>query len=586
MTTKPMKKKRGRPRKLKSIVRQDTAGDRSHLKHNFIDLNPNYISEHQEVKSLVDHVYKEMIDQGFGYTQKKYNHKLRDHLRMTLLTLCLAYFSDASKSVRIYRDKNRYNKDTVPYKLHIKYPYLVTRVIPFLKEHGYIEEETGHHFFDSSFAARIWATKRLMKLVVDYYKVKYPMIKRDPDKDILVLKGKKYPKIVERDGKEKTIWVADELDYPETSHTLKLKENIKLINRVLDQNVILLEITNKDLDYLNKRLNDHKDPKKRRGGSVDFTQTQVRRVFNNESWEQGGRFYGGFWQRIINKEDKGEDYRKSITINDMPIWEADYKGLHINMLYAMEKLPMPEGDVYYLDGYSNDSTFRRFVKRMLLIMVNTDDREKVRQALHEEVHRGNPENRLALPEEIGATTQEAIYPVIETFEKKHSIIAHKFCIGAGIDLQYEESQLAEQILLHFARQGKPCLPIHDSFIVEYRHRDELVDIMKKAFQDRFGKESGVKIDTPMMFENIKWALEKYQEGREGKYTQRMREKDDEWIEIMYSRYNQLVAEFAEVKGVKLPEPDAVADAEIELLKQLEVMLILGKKMSERKKIAN
>ena len=135
MKTKP-KKKRGRPRKLKTIIKQDLSGDKSYLVSNFIDLNPHYISDHPEVKSLVKHVFQEMLDHGYGYTQKTYNNKLRDHLRLVLLTLCIAYFSDPMKSVRYYRDKNRYNKGTIPYKLRITYSYLVNRVIPFLIEKG------------------------------------------------------------------------------------------------------------------------------------------------------------------------------------------------------------------------------------------------------------------------------------------------------------------------------------------------------------------------------------------------------------------------------------------------------------------
>jgi hypothetical protein len=551
------------------------------LINNFIDLNPHYISDHPEVKSLVDHVFKEMIALGYGYTQKTYNNKLRNHLRMVLLTLCLAYFSDPMKSVRIYRNKNEYNKGTIPYKLRITYSYLVGRVIPFLHERGYIEEVKGHQFADSSFAARIRVTKKLMKLVVDYYRVKYPMIKRDPVKAILVLKGEKYQKTIIRRGKEEVIWTADEMDYPETDDTLKLKENIKFINSVLDKNVILLEITNKDLDYLNKKLNDHKDPEKRRHGSVDFTQTQLRRVFNNKRWDQGGRFYGGWWQRIINKEEIGEDYRKSITINDQPIYESDWKGLHINMLYAKKKLPMPEGDVYWLDGYSNDYKFRKFVKRMLLVMVNADSPEKVRKALHAEV---KWEKKLDLPEEIGSTSQKDIYPVIEAFRQKHADIAEFFCSGAGIDLQFEESQMAEQIMLHFAKRGIPCLPIHDSFIVESKYLDELVDMMKKSFRDKYDQECGIEIDDPMMFENIGWAVEKLQEVQEGKYTQQKKDADDEWIKIMYSRYNQLLTEFSEVKGVKIPEPNV--DAELELLEKAAVLLKLVHKLAEGKEALN
>ena len=65
-------KKRGRPRKLKTIIKQDLSGDRSYLVNNFIDLNPNYISDHPEVKSLVKNVFQEMVDQGYGYNQKTF----------------------------------------------------------------------------------------------------------------------------------------------------------------------------------------------------------------------------------------------------------------------------------------------------------------------------------------------------------------------------------------------------------------------------------------------------------------------------------------------------------------------------------
>ena len=34
--------------------------------------------------------------------------------------------------------------------------------------------------------------------------------------------------------------------------------------------------------------------------------------------------------------------------------------------------------------------------------------------------------------------------------------------------------------------------------------------MKWAFEDRYGKESGVKIDTPMMIENIELGVRKIQ----------------------------------------------------------------------------
>ena len=64
----------------------------------------------------------------------------------------------------------------------------------------------------------------------------------------------------------------------------------------------------------------------------DFTAKFVRRIFNNGSWEEGGRFYGGWWQRIPWQ------WRVQISVNgasDGSV-EVDYSGHHIVLLYALE----------------------------------------------------------------------------------------------------------------------------------------------------------------------------------------------------------------------------------------------------------
>jgi hypothetical protein len=49
-------------------------------------------------------------------------------------------------------------------------------------------------------------------------------------------------------------------------------------------------------------------------------------VFNNGSFNEGGRFYGGWWQNFPS------DYRQFITINGHTTWEYDYSSLHPAML--------------------------------------------------------------------------------------------------------------------------------------------------------------------------------------------------------------------------------------------------------------
>jgi len=93
------------------------------------------------------------------------------------------------------------------------------------------------------------------------------------------------------------------------------------------------------------------------------------------------------------------------------------------MLYAMDGLPIPEGDVYELTGYSNSPVFRDFVKKMLLAMINSDSRERTRKALQAAAIW---DKTLILPDEIPSTKGEHLFPVMDAFEQKHYPISKYF----------------------------------------------------------------------------------------------------------------------------------------------------------------
>jgi AAA domain len=46
----------------------------------------------------------------------------------------------------------------------------------------------------------------------------------------------------------------------------------------------------------------------------------------------------------------------------------------------------------------------------------------------------------------------------------------------------------EHVMLHFADRGIACLPVHDSFIIQERYTDELVEIMYCAYEQAVGSE--------------------------------------------------------------------------------------------------
>ena len=74
--------------------------------------------------------------------------------------------------------------------------------------------------------------------------------------------------------------------------------------------------------------------------------------------------------------------------------------------------------------------------------------------------------------------------------KRHKPINHMFFCGKGNNLQYLDSIIAEQVMLHFAKNDIPVLPVHDSFIITAGLFIDLLEVMEKEFK----KHIGVPID--------------------------------------------------------------------------------------------
>ena len=74
----------------------------------------------------------------------------------------------------------------------------------------------------------------------------------------------------------------------------------------------------------------------------------LRRIFNNNSFDQGGRLYGGFWQRLTS-----EMRYEHIRINKDMIAECDYRQMSILLMYAEAgaQKQLPAGDLYDLSAF-------------------------------------------------------------------------------------------------------------------------------------------------------------------------------------------------------------------------------------------
>ena len=97
---------------------------------------------------------------------------------------------------------------------------------------------------------------------------------------------------------------------------------------------------------------------------VDLSQRLLRRVFNNGSFEDGGRLYGGFWQ-LMKKDDRAD----GLEIDGHPFVELDYGQMSVSLLYGLAGKTPPSGDLYDLSAHGVPTDCRPGIKKVLNAMV-------------------------------------------------------------------------------------------------------------------------------------------------------------------------------------------------------------------------
>src|SRR5947207_9185465 len=106
-----------------------------------------------------------------------------------------------------------------------------------------------------------------------------------------------------------------------------MRERLRYLNRVIGEHALELSISEEEFERLQRELRRHSDPARR---PIELSGRSLVRIFNDGSFERGGRFYGGWWQGVP------QHYRMHITIDGEPTVEADYSAIHPRLLYARE----------------------------------------------------------------------------------------------------------------------------------------------------------------------------------------------------------------------------------------------------------
>lgn len=253
------------------------------------------------------------------------------------------------------------------------------------------------------------------------------------------------------------------IDYVESRRSNRHRRKLQRINKCLSRHWLDLELPDTEYAALAQSIQNRSDK-----NPVDFSNRTLVRIFSNHDFKHGGRFYRGWWQNIPS------DYRKYLTIDTKRTEELDYSQLNPNILYAMAGKDMGQSDAY---------------NRIL----GAKHRKLAKEAFNAMVQAKSPLK--SCPEKINLSGVGMKWKdVREAVIKAHKPIEQYFFKGIGNKLQYEDSRIAERIMLHFAKQDIPVYPVHDSFIMHHGYRDELKDVMATAFRDRFDREIGITVE--------------------------------------------------------------------------------------------
>ncbi|MFC1567820.1 hypothetical protein ACFL3K_01280 [Pseudomonadota bacterium] len=426
-------------------------------------------SDYSEVNAAINALADEIIP---ALPLKKVDkNKYKKHLKVIVLDLLSAHLSNPSLYIGYSRSTASYSGSSRYKQLHINYRPLI-KVIDALIELDYIDHKKGFHDSRTGIGkqSRMKANPKLIALLRDKHKVSSKMIARSEDEEVIILRDKD----------------KNNIEYEDTPDTDAIRQKLRLINQAIDKAHINLHVTDEDQNTINERLSKEKGKQ-----PIDFTRKKLSRVFNNGSFEQGGRFYRGWWQQVP------KEYRKHIEINHKNTVEVDYSGMHIRMLYAEKGLDMPTDDPYELSGYPEST--RGLLKKALNTIINANSRDSALRSLRKEIPKET------LPD--GVTLNN----LVDAFTSKHAAISDSFYSGKGVNLQYIDSQVAEEVMLHFAKRGIAVLPMHDSFIVRNSYEGELREVMDSGYIKIVGTKPEMKMK--------KTALEEDDERRKINNTQ-------------------------------------------------------------------
>jgi hypothetical protein len=369
---------------------------------------------------LLEEVCKDLMNKIHIHYETKPNYKIHiyKHVKIVIENIIKTKigFSVSLRKGSLSRIPKRYNPNGYKH-------YSMNLVLNYLNDHNYIEIHKGFYNEKISMQTRVTPKPKIKKLIKKIGITK-AQITLDRNIERIILKDTKQNKKKLKDYDEnKAIEEMRQfiLEYESFISCYKIRFKDEVIKKII-----------------------------------------FKRVFNNNSFENGGRYYS--WYQNIPSEERSV----LMSCDNSPLVEIDYSGLHINMLYALNELPPYENDVYTVKGYEE---YRNIFKIALQIAINAKDEKTALQGMRSHLVNHKLHRTIDAKE------------ILNVFRDKHEKISEYFFSGIGLYLQYLDSNMVTYVLKEALKYNIPLLPVHDSFLT----RKQDLEFTNKLMVDA-GKE--------------------------------------------------------------------------------------------------
>ena len=232
----------------------------------------------------------------------------------------------------------------------------------------------------------------------------------------------------------------------------------------------------REMQQLVAKLNEINESVEVRDGEGNLLTNLYCRIFKDD-FKTGGRYFRGDTLRIKNKPNRA---RLDITIDGEEVSEIDVVAMNAQLcgvLAGLNWLDLPD-DPYTLMCDEEDNEVERHVaKHAMLMALNCESDSEAEGAIRKEIRKLSEEEASILPTKSG---KEWLRRVKESFPEVGHMMCNENCFG--MKLQYLDSQVATKVLSIFVEKGIPILPIHDSFVVQRKHEDLLLNILGVGFR--------------------------------------------------------------------------------------------------------